>query len=119
MLIFWPMVGIPPRTMSEAAGFDSPVGRADFLIKLLFTVRTRSPNTRSRIALASPSPPVTTLADFAPSLLSDSMAHHHLRSHLPTSTLGILDNPHPTAHLRSQQLITHSPDTQAQPPSRS
>ena len=31
----WPTIGIPPLIISEAAGFDSPVGRADYLIKLL------------------------------------------------------------------------------------
>ena len=31
----WPTVGIPPPIISEAAGFDSPVGRADYIIKLL------------------------------------------------------------------------------------
>ena len=30
-----PTIGIPPLIISEAAGFDSPVGRADYLIKIL------------------------------------------------------------------------------------
>ena len=31
----WPSIGIPPPILPEAAGFDSSVGRADFLIKML------------------------------------------------------------------------------------
>ena len=34
-MFLWPTIGIPPPIISEAAGFDSPVGRADYLIKIL------------------------------------------------------------------------------------
>ena len=34
-MFLWPTIGVPPPIISEAAGFDSPLGRADYLIKML------------------------------------------------------------------------------------